>query len=287
LIWFEANPLRASRALTDDELAWLHRARRAALHKCGVAAALTIAAPAALGLTASLIPAPPEVFAIAAAAWILLLLPCGVLLLRDGLQRRRALRRDAADNLVWDFAGAAVLPHARIVAAPPERRGQLARIGSAVERPASSYLVPFEVQDERTRERREGSQRHLSPEEAAELRLHVQRPVWRWFDVALGVWLAAALFGVVDGSNEPIGGAAALFVLVLRGHHIFKNLRARTQLQRDLDTGAVILVPPKPGEIELEFLRESHALWTVGGAPAPWRLSPLPAGADAAPLAAA
>jgi hypothetical protein len=286
LIWFESTPLSASRALADDELAWLRRAQRGALRKCGAAVALAVVSPVAIGVAVSLISAAPEVIAAALLVWFLLLLPCGILLFRDGLRRRRALRRDAKDNCVWDFSGAAVLPHARLVVAPPERRGRPARLGCAAERPASTYQVPFEVRDERTQERRQGSQRHLSPEEAAELAGHAGRPIWRWFDVALGAWLGMALFAVFESGNPPEYGAAALFILVLRGNHLFKNFRARTQLRRDLDTGAAIAVPPKPGEIELEFLRESHALWTVGGAPAPWRLSPLPVGADAAPLAA-
>jgi hypothetical protein len=145
---------------------------------------------------------------------------------------------------------------------------------------AAQFLEPVHEAEDRTLSR---GQREMTSEEAAELLKHA-RQVWKsrlFWAVLLNFWFVSSLVSTAT-SNEGYGTEAyiifSLFAAAVLWYDasFFRRVWTTFKLRQDAREGRVIILGSndtdgiKDQEV-FEVLPNSKWIWTVDGAPAPWR----------------
>jgi hypothetical protein len=162
---------------------------------------------------------------------------------------------------------------------------------------AAEWLEPVQRVEDVTLLRGE---RELSTEEMEELR-HYARQLWRKplpLAVGLTLWsslpLAFILAGNASGRQSPgdrFRMCFLFFFTVLADARLISGIRTARQHHRDIAIGRVVILQeerektkgtmegqepsetPKVRSEVVEALPETRKIWTVGGQPAPWRMT--------------
>jgi hypothetical protein len=303
--WCRGCRCVGSRALSDDERAWMRRLRIA--HLRWTALGMMIA-PTAMAVGVAVVGLFPQPFAqpaqIAFSVWmmysILLGIPLTIIVTRDHLSASNRLGADLRAGIVWQFEQ----PHApsadettreepeprRFALLPATLRivsvGDLVprteqEIMSEVDPPTGSGLdAPLSLEIVPVRSDLRFRQRALSRPERAELERVSRRLVLPRLSTVVAIVGFAGMIAIVFGTHRAPGTpdtVSGLLSIVMTfavcGMVLARYARAVWLSQRirfDLRSGLVVRVETGPSS-GTEFLPFSRLIWRAGGAPALWR----------------